>query len=332
LISPAYLLGAFLLDLAIGDPRWIPHPVIIIGRAISGTEALLRRFFNTRREKLAGVILTAAIVLLTSVIALVINRLLLSVFHGFTMVATTLIFIYLVSTTLALRGLISSCRLVIKAVDQGDTGGARQKLAMIVGRDTEHLKEDEILRATIETASENLSDGFVAPLLYLSLGGLPLGLAYKAVNTLDSMVGYKNDKYIKLGWASARLDDIANYIPARLTGLAIVAATFFVSIPGGIRQAAAHAGTSLRIMRRDGRNHTSPNSGISEAAMAGALGLRLGGPSVYGGKTVVKPYIGDLSSTDYRLGADRSLVITITAACLSIAVALAAAFALQELL
>jgi adenosylcobinamide-phosphate synthase len=330
-IAAPFLFGAFLFDLLIGDPRWIPHPVIIIGRGISEAEFLLRRLFRPSNERLAGVILTAVIVLFTAFLALVLSKLLLSVSHGFPMVVASLLFIYLSSTTLALRSLITAARQVLKALDHDDIPTARTRLAMVVGRDTQSLSEESIIKATIETVAENLSDGFVAPLFYLSLGGLPLALAYKAVNTLDSMVGYKNEKYLRLGWASARLDDVANYIPARLTGAAIVAAAFLSCLPRGLLFSLGTAKRSLAIMRRDGKNHTSPNSGVSEAAMAGALDIRLGGPSVYGGIVVNKPYIGEEKHSDYRSAASRGITITVVAACLVVALALIILLSLRGL-
>ena len=319
MIAPVNLILAFFLDLAIGDPRWLPHPVRIIGKGIEAMERLLRDRFNDEHEKAAGVLLVCAVVLPATFIAFVAGRLLLSFSGRPLSVIGTLAFIYLASTTLALRGLISSARHVIGAVREKSLSVARQRLAMIVGRDTDNLGEEAILRATIETLAENLSDGFVAPLLYLVVGGLPLAVAYKAVNTLDSMVGYKNPRYIRFGWAAARLDDAANYIPARITGLLLAAAAFFCSCAGGAFHAARR---SFAVMRRDGKNHTSPNSGIPESAMAGALGVRLGGPSVYGGVVVKKPFIGDGVAEDYLRSADCAVALAACAASLMVVLAL----------
>jgi len=272
-------------------------------------------------EKIAGVILVLVIVIPTGVITFLISRFLFSLSGDVAAVVGIVLFIYLVSTTLALRGLITSARLVMKAVERNDLTEARKNLAMIVGRDTEELDKKAVLRATIETVAENLSDGVIAPLFYLLIGGLPLAFAYKAINTLDSMVGYKNERYLRIGWASARLDDLANYIPARITGLAIVAACFLyhlmrreVNAASRLSPALSAAADSFRIMRRDGRNHTSPNSGIPEAAMAGGIGVRLGGPSTYGGKVIEKPYIGNADKTDYRAAARQALAIAAIAA------------------
>jgi adenosylcobinamide-phosphate synthase len=329
-ITPVNLVCAFFLDLAIGDPRWLPHPVRIIGKGIEATERRLRGCFNDRHEKAAGVLLVCAIVLPATFIAFVAGRLLLSFSAPPLTVIGAFVFIYLVSTTLALRGLISSARHVIAAVREKSLHVARQRLAMIVGRDTGELGEKAILAATIETLAENLSDGFVAPLLYLVVGGLPLAVAYKAVNTLDSIVGYKNVRYIRFGWAAARLDDAANYIPARITGLILAPAAFCCALTGGVSHAFHVAHRSFAIMRRDGKNHTSPNSGIPEAAMAGALGVRLGGPSAYGGTIVEKPFIGDGVTVDYLRSADSAVFLAAWAASLTVALALLCLLALSR--
>jgi adenosylcobinamide-phosphate synthase len=173
---------------------------------------------------------------------------------------------------------------VAKALDAGDLPLARKQLSFIVGRDTDGLEEPEIWRGAVETVAENTADGVIAPLFFLMLGGPVLGLAYKAVNTLDSMVGYKNERYLLFGRASARFDDLVNYIPARLSGFFMVLTAPIVGL---------NAKNSLRIMFRDGRNHASPNSGIPEAAAAGALGVQLGGTNVYFGTAMEKPTIGD---------------------------------------
>jgi adenosylcobinamide-phosphate synthase len=185
---------------------------------------------------------------------------------------------------LSVRSLGDEARGVLKALDTGGIEDGRERLSRIVGRDTGELDRNEVLRATVETVSENTSDGVVAPLFYLALGGPALMMAYKAVNTLDSMVGYKNAKYKDFGWFSARVDDVANYIPARLSGALAVSASFILGY---------NWKASARIMFRDGGKHPSPNSGVIEAAFAGALGVRLGGSSSYGGVASVKPAIGD---------------------------------------
>jgi adenosylcobinamide-phosphate synthase len=317
-IGPFELIAAFLLDSAIGDPRWLPHPVRLIGRGITYLEAAIRSRIRKDHEKIAGVILVVLIVLPAALLAFLIREALHLPGRGILAIAATAIMVYLVATTLALRELVSSAKLVLVSVKLGDLVTARSNLSMIVGRDTQNLDEDGVLRAVIETVSENLSDGVIAPVFYLVIGGLPLAIAYKAINTLDSMVGYKNDKYLSFGWAAARLDDIANFIPARLTGFLIVLFTFCYFLVRKPGSALSPARDSFRVMRRDGRNHTSPNSGIPEAAMAGALGVRLGGPSTYGGVLVQKPFIGDDRGGNYREAAERAMAIVSGAAVIAI--------------
>jgi adenosylcobinamide-phosphate synthase len=294
------LTAAYLLDMAIGDPKWLPHPVRGIGWAIEKMEKVLRgimRITESSRgtahhaptvEKLVGIVLVIIIVGKTYGIFYFINYLLLT--SHFSLVISYLAFIVLailIATTIATRELIKSAQAVIEKVKTGDLEIARGRLAMIVGRETHSLDHKGILKATVETLAENASDGIVAPLFYFALGGLPLAMAYKAVNTLDSMVGYKIEKYRNFGWAAARLDDIANYIPARITGILIVVSSFILNL------SFATCRLSLKTMLRDGRKHYSPNSGVPEAAMAGALGVQLGGPSMYGGLLVEKPFIGE---------------------------------------
>ncbi len=296
------LTAAYLLDLAIGDPKWLPHPVRGIGWAIEKMENVLRRMMRMTEssrgkarlaptvEKLVGIVLVIIVVGATYGIFYFINHLLLtSHFPLLTSYLALIILAILIATSIATRELIQSAQTVIDEVKTGDVERARGKLGMIVGRDTHALDQKGILKATIETVSENASDGIVAPLFYFALGGLPLAMAYKAINTLDSMVGYKNEKYKDFGWAAARLDDIANYIPARITGMLIVISSAIVN------WSLTTGHWSLKVMLRDGGKHSSPNSGVPEAAMAGALGVRLGGPSVYGGIIVEKPYIGEES-------------------------------------
>jgi adenosylcobinamide-phosphate synthase len=294
------LLLAFFLDLLIGDPRWLPHPVRIIGKAISTAELLIRRFCTSaEREKAAGVVLVVLIVGLTGLGALGVQQGIAFLSIHLSPILGMVLMVYFVATTIAVHELIGSVELVVNSVKAGNLADARSHLSMIVGRDTENLSHCDVLKAALETLAENLSDGVIAPLFYLAIGGFPLAMAYKAVNTLDSMVGYKNDRYLHFGWAGARLDDAANYIPARITGLFIVLAVFIAGL--FIRGVSPFvcAARSFRILRRDGRNHTSPNSGIPEAAMAGALGVRMGGPSLYKGRMVEKPYIGEQGRGDF---------------------------------
>jgi adenosylcobinamide-phosphate synthase len=285
--------AAVLLDWLLGDPRWLPHPVVLIGRLIAFLERWLRRLVPS--ERLAGVLL----LVLTVGATVACGWGLLTLAAWLHPVAGLAVAVLLGWTCLAARSLHRESGLVAVALGRGDLPSARQALSYIVGRDTARLEEPEVWRGAVETVAENTSDGVIAPLFCLMLGGPVLALAYKAVNTLDSMVGYRNDRYLRFGWASARFDDLLNLVPARLTGLLMVLA-------------APLAGLSLtgawRTMVRDGRNHSSPNSGIPEAAAAGALGVQLGGANVYFGKPVVKPTIGEpLRPLDRRawLGAVR---------------------------
>jgi adenosylcobinamide-phosphate synthase len=287
-LASCIIFSAFVLDLLFGDPRWFPHPVRGIGWLIQRLEPALRRFAKTPKcEKAAGIFLVILVVLpvYVSVHLLITSAFLLSYVLGVTLS------ILIAYTTLAARGLADAASSVLARLDAGDLAGARQELSLIVGRDTADLDEQEIARAVIETVAENASDGVVAPLFYLALGGPALALAYKAVNTLDSMAGYKNEKYLNFGWAAARLDDIANYVPARITAVLICLSSDILRRlkPAGIHSPRKGA---WRTMLRDGGNHPSPNSGWPEAAMAGALGVRLGGLSSYCGKISMKLIIG----------------------------------------
>jgi len=278
--SSVIILSAFFLDLVLGDPLWLPHPVRCIGQAITIVENVLRKMATSPRAELAaGAMLVAIIVLPSGLFVHWAIRLSATLSVALAFVVSVLI----ASTTLAARGLADAARSVLTLLDAGDISGARKELALIVGRDTDQLSEDEIARAVVETVAENASDGVVAPLFYLALGGPALAMAYKAINTLDSMVGYRSDRYLLFGRTAAKLDDLANYVPARLTAFLIVLVTPFLS--GSLWKA-------WSTVYHDGRSHPSPNSGYPEAAMAGALGVRLGGPSSYGGRQSAKPIIG----------------------------------------
>ena len=277
-IAPYIVIVAVTLDLLLGDPSWLPHPVVGIGKLISTQERHLRRLI--RNERLAGVLLLISVVGTTALLAFLLLKGA-SAIHSYLGAALAAVLAW---TCLAARSLQRESSLVAERLIAGDLPGARQYLSRIVGRDTDDLDEAEIWRALVETVAENTSDGIIAPLFYLLIGGPVLGLAYKAVNTLDSMVGYKNERYREFGWASARFDDLANWLPARLTGLLMVLAAPIVGFS---------AGTAFTMMIRDGGNHSSPNSGIPEAATAGALGVRLGGTNRYFGQPVEKPTIGD---------------------------------------
>jgi len=275
------VLAAVILDLVLGDPRALPHPVVAIGRMISFLESPLRRLFKNARP--AGV----ALLVITVGVTYAGAALLIHAAYALSPVAGFVAGLYLAWVSLAARSLQIESGKVAKALLQGDLPGARLALSYIVGRETAQLDEPEIVRGAVETVAENTGDGVIAPLFYLMLGGPPLAIAYKAVNTLDSMVGYRNERYLEFGWASARFDDLANYLPARLTGLLMVLAAPICALSGG---------GAWRIMRRDCRNHASPNSGFPEAAAAGALGVQLGGANRYFGRVVEKPAIGDAAA------------------------------------
>lgn len=320
--STVILFLAFLLDLLIGDPRWFPHPVRIIGRAINLAENMLRRFCTSAAgEKGAGVILVLLVAGFTGLGAFGIQRGITLISVNLSIYLGTALMVWFVATTIATRELIGSVKLVIGSIRSKTFTDARRHLSMIVGRDTQHLSEQDVLRAALETLAENLSDGVIAPLFYLAIGGLPAAMVYKAINTLDSMVGYRNDRYFNFGCAAARLDDAANYIPARITGLFIVLATFITGLFTRGYGPCERAAFSFHILRRDGGNHTSPNSGVPEAAMAGALGVRMGGPSFYGGKVVEKPYIGEQKRDDFLEASAEAIKISYVVSCLGVTAA-----------
>ncbi|HSW65092.1 MAG TPA: adenosylcobinamide-phosphate synthase CbiB [Dissulfurispiraceae bacterium] len=323
-IEACVLAGACLLDYAIGDPRWLPHPVRLIGAAIAGGESALRMVARSPlTERVAGVALTLVVVAATGALTFAVQEYIFRLVAGHAPLSAPALLgmgalILLAATTIALRGLGDAATLVLHDLEAGNLALARRNLSMIVGRDTERLSESSCAKATIETVSENLSDGVIAPLFYFVIGGLPLAMAYKAVNTLDSMIGYRNDRYRHFGWAAARLDDLANFIPARIAGGLIILSALLSRPASAIK--------AWRIMRRDSRNHLSPNSGVPEAAMAGALGIRLGGTSTYGGVSVAKPTIGDADHPVNAACARLAVRIMQTAAVLGIGCAVAAAW------
>jgi adenosylcobinamide-phosphate synthase len=312
-VEPAVLTLAIALDLMLGDPRWLPHPVVFIGRLITALETLFRRIF--RPERVAGVLLLLTTAGSSAAAAWLLLRFS-SLLHP---LAAFLVAGVISYTCLAARSLHSESALVATALAAGDLSEARRALSYIVGRDTDNLDECEIWRALVETVAENTSDGIIAPLFWLTLGGPVAGITYKAVSTLDSMVGYKNERYLHLGWASARMDDLLNYIPARLTALLMILAAPLAGLsPRG----------ALTITLRDRMKHPSPNSGYPEAAAAGALGVQLGGNSFYGGRESWKENIGDrhvlLDERAYRGMLTLMYISTMimAAACICSAIAL----------
>ena len=273
----------YICDLIFGDPYWIPHPIRFIGNGISNTERGLRKFVKgPQQEKLGGILLTLIIVCSSYLLTVLLLWFAQKIHPTFRSIMET----FLIFQILATKSLDVESRKVYTQLKNENILEARKYLSYIVGRDTTHLNEKEIVRGAVETVAENISDGIIGPLLYTVIGGAPLGMAYKAVNTLDSMVGYKNEKYLHFGWASAKLDDLANIIPARLTA-------FFIVISAGLLK--YDGSNSLKILKRDRRNHKSPNSGYPEAAVAGALNIQIGGANSYFGQLVEKPMIGDKS-------------------------------------
>ena len=273
--------AAYAVDAVLGDPKTWPHPVRLLGWMVNQGERWIRKSARSERGlRAGGIVLTAGLSSLAYATTWGLVQGAAGVSHWLGMATT----IYLAYTTLAARDLHDHAAGILAALDRHDLSTARLALSLIVGRDTEKLEEPEVIRATVEAIAENASDGVVAPLLYLAVGGAPLAMAYKAVNTLDSMVGYRTSQYRSLGWASARLDDVMNFIPARLTGLLFVCAAFVWGLHGRV---------AWQVMRRDGHRHPSPNSGVPEAAMAGALGVRLGGTNYYHGVRSERPLLGD---------------------------------------
>lgn len=278
---PVIIIFAYLLELVLGDPERLPHPVRCIGFLITSLEKTLRKRARTSTvERLLGAVLAVTTIAVTYGITFT----LLYFSYHFSRPLFFIFSTYFVWTSISIKSLKKEARDVVSTLGGSGIEKARARLSRIVGRDTLNLSEEGVLKAVIESVSENTSDGIVAPLFYLVLGGPALMAAYKAVNTLDSMVGHKNERYMNFGWFSARLDDIANFIPARITSFLTVCSVFFLGY---------NWRGSLKILMRDRRNHPSPNSGFPEAAVAGALGVRLGGTMSYGGKVYEKPFIGD---------------------------------------
>ena len=280
--TPFLLPAVYLADEVAGDPEWLPHPVRLIGWAIAKGEKLLRQPDESYRSALiAGGFLAVAVVA-TSYFA---TRVTIAKAYRRSRILGWVTDVVLGWTCLAARNLQDEACSVLAALDSGDLARARERLARIVGRDTDRLDVSEICRALIETLAESASDGVVAPLFYMALGGVPLAMAYKAVNTLDSMIGHADDRYFYFGKAAARLDDAANFVPARLTAIATVAASS--------RSTETDPHSAWNIWLRDRGRHKSPNAGQPESAMAGALGVRLGGDNIYGGEFVAAESIGE---------------------------------------
>ena len=276
------VLGGFVLDALFGDPAWLPHPVVYMGKAISRLEKFLRpRLPKTPQGELLGGAIVAFCLpvgtfLLTGLVCWGAARL--------DPLLGLAVQMFWCGQALAARGLVQESTNVYKELKKPDLPGARKAVSRIVGRDTAELTAEGVTKAAVETVAENASDGVIAPLLYMLIGGAPLALTYKAINTMDSMLGYKNEKYLYFGRVPAKLDDVANYLPSRLAALLWVAAAAFTH---------NDAKGAWKIWRRDRRNHASPNSAQTESACAGALGVQLAGPAYYFGEYYAKPTIGD---------------------------------------
>lgn len=271
---------AVIIDWLIGDPNWLPHPIIYIGKFISFLEKIGRKLCKTNRGiKAYGGFIVLVVASISFTIPFIILKLTISIpwlFH--------ILNVIIIWTTLAAKSLSKEAKKVYFALKNGDMRKARLMLSYIVGRDTEGLNDKEIIRADVETVAENASDGVIAPLFYAIIGAAPLAMMYKGINTMDSMLGYMNEKYRYIGFFPAKVDDVFNFIPARITGSLICLISFIVK---------GTALESFKIMFRDRKNHKSPNCAYPEAAAAGAMGIQLGGTNIYFGETVYKPTIGD---------------------------------------
>lgn len=285
------LICGILLDQVIGDPHFMPHPIRAIGKLIMILEkkllgdtngAVVR---NPGREKRRGILLWFIVILTTVFITalIVAGSYLINKYLG--VVIESILTCYI----LAARSLCRESMAVSKELKKGDIAGARYKLSMIVGRDTAELSEEEIVKAAVETVSENTSDGVIAPLIYTAIGGPVFGFLYKAVNTMDSMLGYKNERFKDFGFMAAKADDVFNFLPSRISALFMIAGAFLLRLFSKTYDPK----NAAKIWKRDRLNHKSPNSAQTESVCAGALGLKLGGPHLYGGVMVDKPFIGD---------------------------------------
>lgn len=276
------IVTGFILDLIFGDPHWLPHPICLIGNLISFLEKQLRKIFGFSNNGLlfGGALMVVIVLVLSFAVPLFILSFAYSVnpWLGF---AIETIMCYQIFATKCLR---DESMKVYYALSKNDIVDARLKLSWIVGRDTKELNAEEVTKGAVETVAENTADGIIAPMLYMFLGGAPLAFLYKGINTMDSMVGYKNDKYMYFGRCAAKLDDLANLIPARITGMVMILASYFLNL---------NTKGAWKIFWRDRYNHLSPNSAMTESVTAGALNIQLGGDHYYFGKLVHKDTIGD---------------------------------------
>lgn len=303
------LTASYLLDWVLGDPEYFPHPVRLIGNAIATGERVLRRpGFGPVVELIGGLVLTGGVVAGSAFAA----SKLLSALHRRSPSCMRVVEIWLGASCLATRNLLDEASSVLRALEDADLERARLRLSRIVGRDTAGLDVSEIARAVIETLAESLCDGVVAPLAYMAIGGVPMAMAYKAVNTLDSMIGHRDAAHEWFGKAAARLDDAANFLPARIAALLVCGACAFVE--------SGNTGSAWRTWHLDGLKHASPNAGQSESAMAGALRVQLGGANMYDGQRVETPLLGSGFSSPDLHHARKALRITALASVLGFAV------------
>ena len=274
------LILAILLDLLIGDPYWFKHPVIYIGNLIKALDKLGRRICKTHKQiKIFGGVIVVIVAFSSFLVPFIILKMSIKFFWVY-----NILNIILLWTTIATKCLHTEGKKVYDSLIKNDIDEARIKLSYIVGRDTKNLSVDEIVRADVETIAENTADGVIAPILYAMLGGAPLAMMYKGINTMDSMLGYMNEKYKHIGFFPAKTDDVFNYVPARITGFLICLAAPIVR--GNVLE-------SIKVMIRDRKNHKSPNCAYPEGAVAGALRVQLGGINVYFGEKMFKPTIGN---------------------------------------
>ncbi len=281
-ISLVALVMGYILDLIFGDPYWMPHPVRFIGNLISILEKVIRRFMpkTKRGEYIGGIILTVMVVSISMVIPLVIILMAKSINTYLALTVET----FMCYQILATKSLKVESMKVYDELAKNDLPSARKAVSMIVGRDTKDLTFSGVAKAAVETVAENTSDGIIAPMIFIAIGGAPMGFFYKAINTLDSMVGYKNERYINFGRFAAKLDDVVNYLPARISAYQMILSSFFLRYDYK---------NAFKIYKRDRYNHASPNSAQTESVCAGALDVQLAGNAYYFGKLYEKPTIGD---------------------------------------
>ena len=281
-ISLVALIMGYILDLIFGDPYWMPHPVRFIGNLISILEKVIRRFMpkTKRGEYIGGIILTVMVVSISMVIPLVIILIAKTINKYLALIVES----FMCYQILATKSLKVESMKVYDELAKNDLPSARKAVSMIVGRDTKDLTFSGVAKAAVETVAENTSDGIIAPMIFIAIGGAPMGFFYKAINTLDSMVGYKNERYINFGRFAAKLDDVVNYLPARISAYQMILSSFFLRYDYK---------NAFKIYKRDRYNHASPNSAQTESVCAGALDVQLAGNAYYFGKLYEKPTIGD---------------------------------------